>query len=74
MNCPFLINENKASTNNINSMGDIEKTIVSHERWYAPCMEQQCFYYKERNDNNYNRIVECTRIDRRVNLGKDKIL
>lgn len=71
MNCPFLINENKAATIHTNSAGDIDNTVVSHERWFAPCMGKQCFYYKEYNDKHYNRIVECTRIDRRINLGKD---
>lgn len=70
MNCPFLINENKVITNNINGEGDVNKTIVTHERWMSPCMGEQCFYYKEHKDNYNNRIVECTRIDRRKNLGK----
>ena len=71
MNCPFLINENKVITNHFNSTGDMDQTAETHERWFSPCMEKQCFYYKERYDNYHNRIVECTRIDRRVNHGKN---
>lgn len=72
MNCPFLINENKVITNDINSVGDTtSKTVETHERWYAPCMGKQCFYYEEYNSYHHERIVECTRIDRRVNLGKN---
>lgn len=71
MNCPFLINENKATTIHTNSDGVIDQTVVSHERWMAPCMRHQCFYYKERHNNYDELVVDCTRIDRRINLGKN---
>ncbi len=71
MKCPFLINENKEIINNINSVGDINQTIVKHDRRYSPCMGEHCFYYSEYKDRHNNHIVECTRIDRRRNLGKN---
>lgn len=49
MNCPFLINENKVITKDDKKAfsSGVYNIVISQERWFAPCMKENCPYYDE---------------------------